>query len=200
MISTAASARQVRREVRQMRRGLAKREQARRSRIIQRRLAGWLPYLRAQSVAVFFSADGEPDLAPLIRDAWRSGKAVYLPLLHPFSGSRLWFAPWREKDSLQLNRFLIPEPVPRYRKPVNARHLDMVLIPLVAFDSGCARIGMGGGFYDRTLAYRRHHRCWQRPLLVGVAHEFQRMEEIVINAWDIPLDAVVTEACIHTCV
>ena len=167
--------------------------------MVQRRVATWSPFLEARAVAVYFSADGELDLTPVAKHAWGLGKKVYLPVLHPFSHNRLWFSEWRRKDVLLLNRYRIPEPIARFRKPVDPRRLDMVFVPLVAFDTYCARVGMGGGFYDRTFGYRLRHHCWQRPLLVGVAHDVQRCDSIRINAWDIRLDAVVTERAVYFC-
>jgi 5-formyltetrahydrofolate cyclo-ligase len=70
-------------------------------------------------------------------------------------------------------------------------------MPLVGFDANCNRLGMGGGFYDRTLAYLRLRRCWRRPLLIGIAHECQRVERLETNTWDVPLDLVVTEERIY---
>jgi 5-formyltetrahydrofolate cyclo-ligase len=75
--------------------------------------------------------------------------------------------------------------------------LDLMLVPLVGFDGACNRIGMGGGFYDRTLAYLRRRRHWRRPRLIGIAHECQRVDRIDPRPWDIPLDAVVTEQGVY---
>ncbi len=76
-------------------------------------------------------------------------------------------------------------------------HLDLLLLPLVGFDADGHRLGMGGGFYDRTLAALRPPRCGQRPRLVGIAHDCQRLIQIVPRPWDIPLDAVVTECRVY---
>lgn len=197
MISVQDRARQVRREIRSRRRALSERQQRHHSLSLMRRLFRWRSFLMARTVAVYFSADGELDLSPVVRRAWRTGKSVFLPVLHPFAGNRLWFSEWRAGDVLRPNRFRIPEPVLRVRKPQIAWHLDVVLVPLVAFDGRCARMGMGGGFYDRTFAFRRRNRSWRRPLLVGVAHELQRIDRVALNEWDIRLDAVVTEVSIY---
>lgn len=71
--------------------------------------------------------------------------------------------------------------------------LDLIILPLVAFDLSGNRLGMGGGFYDRTLSFK-HQRChWKGPKLIGIAHELQRVDLLPVNDWDIPLDAVITE-------
>lgn len=89
------------------------------------------------------------------------------------------------------NRYGIPEPVDA--KPLHARQLDLLLMPLVGFDLAGRRLGMGGGYYDATLAFLRHRRHWRKPRLVGVAFECQRVETLPHDPWDMPLDAVLTE-------
>lgn len=111
--------------------------------------------------------------------------------------NRLWFLPYRPGEPLHPNRFGIPEPS-RHRGRIGPPwNLDLLLVPLVGFDADCNRIGMGGGFYDRTLAYLRHRTHWRRPRLIGIAHECQRVEQIHPRTWDIPLDAVATEQRIY---
>ena len=130
------------------------------------------------------------DLAPVIEFLRSIGREVLLPALH---GDGLWFLPYCEDTPMKSNRFGIPEPFlpPRARCP--ARELDIVLVPLVAVDSAGNRLGMGGGYYDRTFAYLRARSVWRRPLLIGVAYEFQRVARLPARAWDIPLDALATE-------
>ena len=118
-------------------------------------------------------------------------------MLNPFAGPSLWFCEWREGDPLVPNRFAIPEPVPRRRPPHHARQLDLLLVPLVAFDARGNRLGMGGGYYDRTLAYLGHRTHWRRPRVVGLAHALQRVDALPKNAWDIPVDGVITEREMH---
>jgi len=77
------------------------------------------------------------------------------------------------------------------RTPLAA--LDIALVPLVAFDDYGRRLGMGGGYYDRTFAYLRHREHWRRPKLIGVAFEFQRVAELPAQPWDVPLDGIITE-------
>ena len=105
--------------------------------------------------------------------------------------------PWQRSTPMAPNRFGIPEPdLPAAsRCPVLA--LDLVLVPLVAFDEAGNRLGMGGGFYDRTFRYLRHRTCWRRPHLVGIAYDAQRVPAIDARRWDVPLDAVVTETALH---
>ncbi|UHD14440.1 5-formyltetrahydrofolate cyclo-ligase [Thiocapsa bogorovii] len=158
-------------------------------------------YRRARRIAAYWPADGELDPGPLLNDAREGGKAVYLPVLSGSIGHRssikLRFVRWIIGETMRSNRFGIPEPTRRGRHIRPARHLDLILVPLVGFDSACNRIGMGGGYYDRTLAYLKPPRSWRRPRLIGLAHECQRIERIEPHPWDVPLDAVVTERRIY---
>ena len=87
----------------------------------------------------------------------------------------------------------ILEPVYKKRdlKPPSA--LEIVLVPLVAFDKNFNRVGMGGGYYDRAFAFSKFRKNWHKPLLVGVAYSFQEVDKINSKAWDVPLHAVITE-------
>jgi len=96
-----------------------------------------------------------------------------------------------------MNRFNIPEPVVRHDRLIAPRDLDLVILPLLGFDHDCNRIGMGGGFYDRTFAFMHRLNHIAGPYLLGLAHEIQRVEVLVMQRWDIPLDAVATEQRIY---
>ena len=118
------------------------------------------------------------------------GRQVLLPALH---GDTLWFLPCDRHTPLAPNRFGIPEPDVAPEARCRPRDLDLVLMPLVAFDASGNRLGMGGGFYDRTFSYLRNRTFWKKPMLLGVAYEFQRLETIASHPWDIPLQGIATE-------
>ena len=151
--------------------------------------------LRSQRIAAYLASDGEIDPLPLLQSLWSAGKQVYLPVLVPFSPYKLWFARFSSGDILAYNRFGIPEPVQRHLIKPSA--LDLVLTPLVAFDVAGHRVGMGGGFYDRTFAFLQRRQHWHKPSLFGLAYEFQKQSSIKPNSWDVPLDAIATEAHIY---
>lgn len=134
---------------------------------------------------------------PLLRLAHARHKGCFLPVLRPHPRRKLWFLEYVPGDRLTINRFGIPEPQLRNRRIRLPWSLDLLLVPLVGFDSECNRLGMGGGFYDQTLAYLRQRRCWTRPLLVGIAHECQRLGALKTNSWDVPLEMVATEERIY---
>lgn len=146
-------------------------------------LAGYLPI------------GGEIDPRPLLRRALALGKRCYLPVLA--FGDRLLFAPFSVDTRFCLNRFNIPEPVVPRASLVSARTLDLILLPLVGFDRHGNRLGMGGGFYDRSLAFLNLRQTWRRPRLVGLAHDFQQVDTLAVDAWDVPLHAVATDRALY---
>lgn len=146
----------------------------------------------AKRVAFYLANDGEIDPALLLALAQAAGKNCYLPVLHPLKHNRLYFAAYRTGTRMTTNRYGIPEPDLAKNPIIPAWTLDIIFLPLAAFDSQCHRIGMGGGFYDRTLAFK-HRTQKTRPLLIGLAYHFQQVDNIAANPWDIPLDAVVTD-------
>ena len=147
---------------------------------------------RCRNVACYFANDGEIDPQPIIEHAWSLRKKVYLPILSPLK-NRLYFAPYEKYSKLKNNRFNIPEPVCQPSRWKTAYQLDLLLLPLVAFDTQGNRIGMGGGFYDRTLAYLQLRQFWKKPILIGLAHEIQKVNKLDSQSWDIPLNYIITE-------
>ena len=143
-------------------------------------------------VAGYWAMDGEIAL-----HAWQlnlpSAVTYCLPLLH--EDGRLRFAPWRPGDPLVANRFGIPEPDVGDDALLAPEALAAAVVPLVAFDARGHRLGMGGGWYDRSFAFRAAHAA--PPLLLGAAFELQRVDALDLADWDIALDAVCTEHAIH---
>jgi 5-formyltetrahydrofolate cyclo-ligase len=92
------------------------------------------------------------------------------------------------------NCFGIPEPAGASGRWLRGAELDVVLAPLVAFDRAGHRLGMGGGFYDRTFRFVVRRAEWRRPWIIGLAYDFQRVDALPVERWDVPLHAVVTES------
>ncbi len=107
----------------------------------------------------------------------------------------MWFVPLSE--SLRDGRFGIPEPRMGRHARVSARWLDLVLVPVVAFGSSGERLGSGAGFFDRAFAYLHTRRTWRKPLLLGLAYDWQRVARLPREPWDVPLAAVITDRRIH---
>lgn len=179
---------QIRQQIRQRRRALTPEQQSQFALHAADRMMAYPPVLLAQTVAVFLSFDGELDTRPLIDQLWRAGKRVYLPVLHPFSPGNLLFLHYHPSSDLVVNRLNIREPKLDLRDVLPLSQLDVLVTPLVAFDAAGQRLGMGGGFYDRTLQNWRQHRL--QP--VGYAHDCQQVDALPTEQWDIPLPAVIT--------
>jgi 5-formyltetrahydrofolate cyclo-ligase len=158
-------------------------------RAIRAQIHGLREFRSAHHIAVFLAFDGEPSLAPLLEAAHRSGKRLYAPVLR---GLTMTFRELKAARPLTANFFGILEP--QLGRPIDARRLDLVLTPLVAFDERGIRVGVGRGYYDRCFRFLRNHTRWRRPKLFGVAYELQRVSALAANAWDVPLAGVVTEA------
>ena len=146
---------------------------------------GWEQALR---IALYLPADGEADPLPLVDSLRAAGKSIFLPVIR--NDNSLGFAPWEADASLITNRFGIDEPTTRQRP---ATEMDIVLLPLVAWSVRGDRLGMGGGFYDRSLAQAGN------VIKVGLAYEFQRVTRLASEAWDVALDFVATESALHNC-
>ncbi|WP_308387892.1 5-formyltetrahydrofolate cyclo-ligase [Acidithiobacillus sp. AMEEHan] len=148
---------------------------------------------KAHTIALYWPMRGEISALPILQLPWSHRQRFFLPVLAGLHATELRFAPFSAGTTLRKNRLAIPEPEVARRYWKSAAELDLLLLPLVAFDATGHRLGMGGGFYDRSLASLRHRRHWRRPRLVGVAHAFQELQELPTEPWDIPLDAIATE-------
>jgi 5-formyltetrahydrofolate cyclo-ligase len=157
-------------------------------------LIGHPLFLSSKKIACYIPVNGEMDPSAVVERALSMGKKIYLPVLVPFCENRLWFAPYKEDTQLEFNRFGIPEPCASHRHMVNPMSLDLVLTPLVAFDRHCNRLGMGGGYYDRSFSYLRRRNHWKKPRLLGIAYDFQEVDKLENESWDISLSGIATES------
>lgn len=188
----------IRRNCRNARRTLSTREQYLHSLKVANSIGKTSWFWRAKKIAVYLARDGELDLTPVVNRLLHKNKLPFLPVLRLYPPRKLWFARYLSETKLHLNRFAIPEPcINKFdtRFPI---FLDAVLVPMVAFNENCQRLGMGGGFYDRTFAYQRHKLQWKRPRLIGIAHECQRVTPLPKRYWDVPMNMVITENNVYT--
>ncbi len=176
----------IRRQMRQRRAALSPQQQRLARQQLLQRLSGTAFFCRADSLAAYVANDGEINPAALLDTALSRGKRCYLPVLAPFN--RLWFYRYRPGQRLACNRYGITEPRKsgRPRKPWS---LNLVLVPLVAFDRRGNRLGMGGGYYDRTFKQR----SLPGPRLLGLAHSCQELNALNEENWDIAMAGIATE-------
>ncbi|AJO81319.1 5-formyltetrahydrofolate cyclo-ligase [Pseudomonas sp. MRSN 12121] len=184
---------QLRRMLRKARRALTASEQRRAADGLYRQLAQHPSFRRARHISLYLPNDGEIDPRPLLRAAQRRGKATYLPVLSAWPRTKMVFQRVRPGEKLRPNRFRIAEPRVSLARQRKVWALDLVLLPLVGFDETGGRLGMGGGFYDRSLAYLARRKSWRKPTLLGLAHECQKVARLDQASWDVPLQGTVTD-------
>ncbi|RMG59239.1 MAG: 5-formyltetrahydrofolate cyclo-ligase [Gammaproteobacteria bacterium] len=183
----------LRRHLRTLRAELPVHEQQAHSERAARLVVESRSFRAARRLAAYVADRGEIDPLPIVLAAWEQQRQVYLPVLSPNGDQRLWFARYRPDAPMRRNRYGIPEPVWGRHDLIPAQALDLVLMPLVAFDRHGHRLGMGGGWYDRSFAFRQRRHHWQRPVLAGLAHDFQQVAALPHQPWDVDLDEVFTE-------
>jgi 5-formyltetrahydrofolate cyclo-ligase len=182
----------LRKTIRQKRRELDINRQLQHAHSLARLITRQPLFLNAKRIACYLAEDGEIDPSYIIEKAWQYKKEVFLPILPP-TGNSLVFAPFKPDTKLKPNRFNIDEPDVHPNQWIRARQLNLVLLPLVVFDTNGNRLGMGGGFYDRSLAFTRHRQQWHSPHLIGLAHELQKVDALDCEPWDVPLNLIATE-------
>lgn len=152
-----------------------------------------LEIVAGRLVAGYAPIRGEVDPGPILARCRAGGAHVYLPQpIADDEGTRstLIFAEHRSTDALVEGAYGIPVPAPDAPR-ISAVVLDVVLVPLIAFDDLGTRVGMGAGFYDRAFAFRRELPA--PPLLVGLAYHWQQVGTLRREAWDVALDVVITD-------
>lgn len=148
-------------------------------------------FLSRRRVALYLSNDGEIDPHNVIEDLWSRKCEVYLPVLHPLRKGHLSFMRYTPSTPMRRNRYGIAEPDFAKGQRVSPKFIGAIGLPLVAFDERGNRLGMGGGYYDRTLAFMS--REGHKPTLIGCAFEFQQVRLLPAESWDIPLRMIATE-------
>ena len=111
-------------------------------------------------------------------------------MLHPFTPGHLLFLRYTATTPMTRNRYGIAEPELDVQQVLPHSMLDIICTPLVAFDEAGNRLGMGGGYYDRTLACWHEHQLGPRPL--GLAHDCQQVDAVPQAQWDVPLPQIIT--------
>jgi 5-formyltetrahydrofolate cyclo-ligase len=149
-------------------------------------------------IAVYSAFDGEIDVTPTAVLAQRMRCRLFAPVIIDKSQRQMEFVRVGMSSAMQSNTLGIREPRDGAFRRIDPRRLDVILIPVIAFDARGWRLGFGGGYYDRKLAFRQ--RCTLRkPILIGVGYEFQRVAPVAASHWDVKLDFIVTERGLRPC-
>lgn len=187
------SKKSIREQISQQRRQLTLKEQRDKAQALLQTFGNQPEFLHSRRIAAYYPVQGEIDPRPLLKRAFQMGKKCYLPVLHPLNENRLLFYEFKPHDRLIINRFGIPEPSPKRRKPIASWMLNLVLVPLVAFNEKGQRLGQGKGYYDRSFAFLKNKPKSKQPKLIGLAYDFQRVDPLPQDDWDIRLAGIATE-------
>ncbi len=185
--------------MRRRRRQLSRAEQQLAARELAQTVHRHPVFQRAKSIAFYLARDGEIDPCQLLSRAVAEKRQVFLPRLNVAGERHLDFVRHVPGEVLENNRFGIPEPPYRPAHIRPAWTLDLILVPLVAFDRHGNRLGMGGGYYDRSLEGCVRRTSMRRPQLMGLAHDCQDAGSIDDRGWDVPLDWIATPGGVLRC-
>ena len=181
----------LRKELRAKRRALPPAEHRLRSDLAAAAIARLPEFKFGARIAVYLPFDRETETAALLRAARRRGVRLYVPVVIDLRHRRLRFHPLTGRMRRGAFGILVPH---EHAIPVAPRWLNLIVVPLVGVDGTGRRLGMGGGFYDRALAFRRVRRDWRGPRLVGFAFDCQKTDSVFGDPWDVRLDALATES------
>lgn len=184
----------IRQLIRQRRQALSQASQTDAALQLSQQLLHSQQIQQAKHIALYLSFDGEINTRPFIEQLWQKGHQVYLPVLHPFCRGYLLFLHYQiNSNNMVQNTFGIVEPKLDIRHVIPLAQLDIVFTPLVAFDAQGQRLGMGGGFYDRTLQdWQLAYQQGKGPKPIGLAHDCQQVDHLPSEVWDIPLPEIFT--------
>jgi 5-formyltetrahydrofolate cyclo-ligase len=185
----------LRKELRAKRRSLVPAQYALRSQRASSAITRMAGFKAGARVAAYLPFDREADTAALLLAARRRGVRIFVPVVVDLRHRRLRFHPLSGKTRRGVFGISIPHGAPhRSLRWTAPRWFDLIVVPLVGVDGGGRRLGMGGGFYDRALAFRRIRNHWKGPRLVGLAFDCQRVEADFADGWDVRLDSLATES------
>ncbi len=187
---------ELRNIVRTRRQQLSPSFQKQASQLLKLQLTKHPKIINAKRIAFYLANDGELNPNEFIQWCWQQDKEVYLPVFHPFTKRNLLFIRYEKHTKLIKNYFGIYQPKLDVTKVCPVINIDVVCTPLVAFDKSGARLGMGGGYYDRTLAawHEQHLANKAQDIMhpIGIAHDCQQVDSIPMECWDIPLPEIIT--------
>ena len=184
-----ASPKEIRQYMRRQRQHLSPDTYQKSQQKITAKTLAFIQQQQAKNIALYLTFDGEISTQEIIQQLWQLKKNVFLPVLHPFVKGHLLFLAYTPNTQMIVNKFGILEPKLQVQNIIPLNELDIIFTPLVAFDEQNNRLGMGGGFYDRTL------QNWQQKsfLPIGLAYSWQKLPSLPVNPWDQPLHQILTD-------
>lgn len=183
--SNQALRQQIRKQILDIRSQLSEQQQENASQYIIQPALQWIEHYQAEHLAFYLPFNHEISPLVLMEKLKSLGKSIYLPVIHPFTRGNLLFFKYDEDTVMQTHRFGMLQPKLDVRKLIPLTELDIIFTPLVACDKNNGRLGYGGGFYDRTLIQAKKAKS------IGLAHRCQYVDNLPLEAWDIPLDHII---------
>ena len=187
---------QLRKKLKILRRNASKSFAEQASSSLAKQLNKLRVYRSSQNIALYLPFYSEFPTASILKRNSQLKKNSFVPRISSFNHHKMQFVEFNTNTgNLKKNILGIEEPQEHSTKlhTINANALDIIFMPLLGFDTQGRRLGMGGGYYDRALAFKRSLKSIKKPYLIGLAYEAQRLEEIKSEPWDVPLDAIITE-------
>ena len=180
---------QLRRQLRQQRRRISVFKQRQSQQLIFFKLSRHAMFKSSQHIGLYLNAFGEINTQKIILESLRRGKSVYLPMICNMNQHLVWV---KINQQQYLNRRFAHHRLGMQQamqsRGQRVSKLDLLIMPLLACDRHGTRMGMGGGFYDKTLSRAPKH-----PYRLGLAHDFQLLDQrLYRQSWDQPLDALLT--------
>ena len=187
---------QQRQKIRAWRKSITPTQQQTESQAVAKQLQLQPAFASAHTIGAYIAQENEIDPSPIIKMARELGKSIYLPRMSEHKQYHLDFYAYNRADKLNINSYGIAEPNANANK-IEPWKLDLVLLPLVAFDQFCNRVGRGVGFYDRCFAFVNELPQADRPQLIGLAYQEQKIASITAEPWDVAMDLIVCSDSIY---
>ena len=147
----------------------------------------------AKNIMLYLDFNNEVSTDSLIKKLLNLGKIVSSPITLKEERKLIPSQITDLKNGIQYGAYNIREPKPEWSPAINIKDLDVIIVPAVAYDKNCYRLGYGGGFYDRFLENLR-----KDAVTIGIAFDLQIFDEVPKEAHDAQLDNIVTESRILT--
>ena len=184
---------EIRNKLKKKRILLSKNERDIASKSIYKKIITSSIFLNSKKIAFYYPIKGEINPIPIMQEAFNRNKEVFLPVLTNFPKYQIKFQAFSFQNKIEKNKFQINQPRFNHVQTISPWAIDLVFVPLVAFDQNNNRLGMGMGYYDRKFHYLLNRQRWIKPKLIGLAYDFQQIKTIKANSWDVKLNKVFTD-------
>lgn len=161
----------------QKRRIMSAEERQEKSELILQQLEQMQCFCDAKTILLYYPKNNEVDVLPLFK-RYKRQKTLLLPVT---SRRGMTANPYEGNEKMHRGKFGIPEPT---TQPYEG-HIDLIIVPAVAFDKEGHRLGRGGGYYDRFL------KKYPRATLIGVGYDFQLVEKVPTERHDRKMHRIV---------